>query len=148
MALPDSYTDDTFRDYLHAQLNLGGFADDLGWSVADGQYTEILNDALALYGATDVTTISGVSALRALRIAGRLALWEAVAGATAHYRDSRTVDGAQSALSQVHAQAVAQLERARTDAAAVPLAGLSLYPPVTVGRVRYKDDPYFIWDDS
>lgn len=142
MALPTSYTETTFKDYLHALLNQGGFATDLGWSVAGGQYNEIVNDALTYYGSEAITSITGVGEIRKIRIAGRVALWEGVVGATAHYADLSTPDNARASLSQIYKQAALQLERAKGDAAAAGLSGLSLYPPVTVGTMRYKDDPY------
>jgi hypothetical protein len=142
MALPASYTEATFAAYLHALLSAGGLATDLGWSLADGSYDEVINDALGYYGAEDITTISGATSILAMRIAGRVALWKAVSSATAHYTDASTPDGARANLSQLHTQALAQYNIALGEAGTVGLAGLYTMPPIMVGTIRYKDDPY------
>lgn len=139
MALPAAYTETTFKEYLHALLNQGGFAGDLGWSIAAGSYDEVVNDALLHYGADDITAISGSSNIHKMRVAGRVALWEAVVSATAHYR-SASADGISSDLGRVHANAVAQLERAKNDAANAGLIGATMAVGITT--VRTANDPY------
>ncbi len=142
MALPTSYTEEQFKQYLHNTLNLGGFADDMGWTVDDGQYDEIVNNALLYYGASDISTISGATDINKLRVAGQVALWEGVLDGVSHYRQSSTPDGASSSLNQVYEHAEKQLARVQGKAAGLGLSGASIYPPVRIYGVRYQDDPY------
>lgn len=142
MALPTSYTETTYKTYLHSILNQGGFADDMGWSVAGGQYNEIVNDALLYYDASDITTITGASNINKIRMAGQLALWESVLTATTHYRQSSTPDGASSSLNQVWEHAQKQVDMLRIKAASLGLSGVSIYPPIRVKGIRITDDPY------
>jgi hypothetical protein len=150
MSLPSAYTENELAVYLHATLNQGGFANDLQWSVAGGSYDEIVNDALTFYGASDIATITGITAIRSLRIAARVALWRAVAGATVHFVDMSTPDGSRANLSKIHESAMFQLDIAKSEAAVVGLVGISVNLPITVGRIRYKDDPYqyYVADDD
>ena len=146
MALPAAYTEATFKAYLHALLNMGGFAGDLGWSVVGGQYDEIVNEALLTFGNSDITTITGSSDLNKIRIAGRVALWGVVASATAHLRDSRTASGTQSSLSQVYDHAIRELQRANDAAANVGLSSAAMTIGITT--IRATNDPYRFLTDS
>lgn len=71
MPVPTSYTEITFAMYLHGVL--GVTAEMVGWSVAGGNYTEVINDTLLAYGVADIAQATDVSKLRVL---GRMWLWQ------------------------------------------------------------------------
>lgn len=144
MALPVAYTETALAEYLHGELNRAGFATDLGWSVAGDDYEEPVNDALALYGVDAIADVSGRDNIMRLRALARLALWQAVARATVHYRDAETPDGTSARLSQVHAQARALASAAEAEATQWgALPGYSI--GVEVLRPSYDPDAPFGW---
>jgi hypothetical protein len=84
MAVPTGYTETTFKTYLHKVA--GDVASVLGWSIAGGDYDEVVYEALFMYEADDITTISGRDNVRKLRVLGRVALWrQAMSDAAARY---------------------------------------------------------------
>ena len=62
MAIPAGYTEATLKEYMHTVL--GPVATTLGWTVADGDYDEAANEAVAAYGVDDVAAVA--------RLAGRV----------------------------------------------------------------------------
>lgn len=137
-------TQDEFAAYLHRVLDRDGFATDLGWSVGDGSYDDVTNDALASAGVTDITSVTSVTAIRRLNAAGRLALWQQVVDASVHLRDNRTSDGSSAAMSQIHAQAVQMLARAEEEA--VRLGVVVEGYVVGITNIPYRHDPYAAWE--
>lgn len=102
MAAPSSYTEDTFKAYLHVVLGDIGTA--LGWTVLAGNYDEPVNDALLLY---DADTIAAATNIAKLRSAGKIAVWRAAANSLAARYDVKT--GADSlSRSQMYKQAQKQ----------------------------------------
>ena len=103
MAAPTSYTESTFKAYLHTVL--GDIAATLGWTVLTGNYDEPLNDALLLY---DVTAIASATNIAKLRSAGQVAVWSAACNSLTARYDVKT--GADSlSRSQMYQQAAARL---------------------------------------
>lgn len=126
--------------WLHSRLDMGGFATALGWSVVGGSYDDIVNEALAMVAATDITSLTSVASIRKLNAAGAVALWQQVVDATVHYRAARTPDGSQASMEQIHEHAVKRLRDAKGEAAAL---GVTLATQqVGVTRVKYSADPY------
>lgn len=114
MAAPSSYTESTFKAYLHTVL--GAVADVLGWTTGDGDYDEVVNETLLAYGTDDITSVSGRDNIRALRALGRAEAWRAVVVETATDFDFQA-DGGDYKRSQIHQQAVEALRRAEDEAA-------------------------------
>jgi hypothetical protein len=112
MAAPTSYTEDTFKAYLHSVL--GDVASALGWTVDGGDYDEILNETLLAYGTSDIADATTIRKLRAL---GRVELWRQVMRDVAADYDFRTADGAQFSRSQIQEMAAANFNQELTDAA-------------------------------
>lgn len=125
-----------FAEWLHALLNAGGFADDLGWEYFGAPFEAIVEDALILARRDDVVTTSPL-ALAQLRAAGEVALWRRVVAATVHYADNRTTDGSQASLSQIHEQARRLLAEAEARAGMVGLI-VRVVDPFAVIPVRYS----------
>jgi len=142
MALPTSYTETTFADYLHGILS--HTANALGWSVAGGDYAEIVNDALLIAGVSDITTVAGAGPMRLLRIAGQIALWQAVVAAFVGDYDFEA-DGGRYDRDQLFQHAKAMLAMARGQGV---VAGLDVDGDggtaweVQGGTVGYAGDPY------
>jgi len=131
MAAPTSYTETTFKEYLH--IVLGAMAAGLGWTVGGGDYDEVVNETLLAYAVDDIAAATDIRKLRAL---GRYELWRAVVAEVAGDYDYRA-DGGDYKRSQVHKQAMAQLARAEEDA----LEYDSTYA-VQVGTLTCDYDPY------
>lgn len=140
MAAPTTYTELTFKQYLHTAL--GAVAEVLGWTVADGAYNEIVNETLLAYGVDSIASVSGRDNIRKLRALGRVELWRAVVSETATDFDYKA-DGGDYKRSQAHQQAKAALEAAQDEAA--------LYDDryrVVVDQVRHVHDPYAYYPDE
>jgi hypothetical protein len=135
MAAPSSYTEDELKAFLHGEL--GSVADTLGWSVADGDYDEIVNEALIAYDVDDIADADDIAKLRAL---GRVAAWKAAMYDLAARYDFEA-DGGQYKRSQLHDMAQRNLMMAEDDA----LRYVDWYT-VTHTAVTY-DDPY-AYDDE
>jgi hypothetical protein len=133
MAIPVSYTEATLQAYTHTLL--GAVAATLGWTVALGSYTEPCNEAIAAYGVDDVTTILGRDNVRKIRALARREVWRAVAAQTASHYDV-SADGASRQRSQIHAQALQELQRAELDC-------MEFDPAYEVGATTIRfDDAY------
>lgn len=140
MALPVSYTEVSFATYLHGTLS--HTADALGWS--GGDYAEIVNDSLLIAGVSDITTVTGAAPLRLLRMAGAIALWQAVVAAFVGDYDFEA-DGGRYDRDQLFQHAKATLAMARGQGI---VAGLDVDGDggaaweVQGGTVGYAGDPY------
>lgn len=117
MAPPTSYTEESFKEFLHDNLgDSKDLAQILGWTVAGGDYDEILNETLLAYGASDIAQVSGASNIRLLRAHGRVQLWRTVAGRTAGEKTNVGVaNGSFSSPKTTHERALAMLKEAKED---------------------------------
>jgi len=137
MAVPTSMTDEQLKGYMHSQLATA--ADALGWSVAGGNYDEILIDALldlGLSAAADETN------LRKLRAAARMHVF-----AAAH----RAVDGLVDFRADGASYNMSQLKKGLMNSYTQALADWLEHDPgyaVTVTAVKHKHDPYTADDDA
>lgn len=137
MAVPTSYTDDELAGYMHAAL--GATAVTLGWSVVESVYAEPVNDALILYGVSDISDATDIDKLRA---AARLAAWRAVAAETA--TNFRFRAGQQSFdRQQVHEHALAMITASRTEAMRHGIEHTLGHVPVF-----HRHDPYAYRTDA
>jgi len=134
VAAPTTYTEATLAEYMHTAL--GAIATSLGWTVAGDSYDEPVNDALLLYGADDIASISGRASITKLRALARLAVWRKVVTETAgDYNFS--ADGGSYSRAQVNEQArqvVADLE--------YETAAYRTEHAATTQRVDFIHDPY------
>jgi hypothetical protein len=140
MAAPTSYTETSLKIYMHTAL--GAVATALGWTVQDGNYDELVNETLLVYGTDDVTGISGQDNIRKLRTLARVEAWRAVVRETAGDYDF-SADGGSYKRSQIHAQAKMALEAAQDEAA--------LYDDsyrVVIDQVKHVHDPYAYFPDE
>lgn len=139
MPAPTAYTEPELCQFL--VLQLGELAPALAWVPEDPRVQEAVTDALLAYGAATIAAATDIAVLRAH---GRVAIWRAVARATAgHYRfgaDQMTFDRA-----QVHEHAVAMLAEAEREAGA---AGAG--PALVVATVvrDSSSDPYSVHPDQ
>lgn len=135
MAIPASYTEETFAEYLHSQLY--GIAGALGWTVAGNSYDEIITDTLVAYGASDIEAITGDANVVKLRRIGRYEVWRAaVDGLTAKYdyaTNQQSFD-----LSQMFKQARQAFTQAERDVAQYGVGG----NVIGVKRVIRTQEPY------
>jgi hypothetical protein len=132
MAIPTSYTEATLKAFMHAELREVATA--LGWTVVAGSYDEPLIETLLAYGVSDIVAATDIRKLRAL---ARREVWRAVASATAGDHDF-SAEGASYSRSQIHAQALAMLTRAESDAGRYDAGGGYA---VTISKTHYAD-PY------
>lgn len=144
MALPTSYSETTFADYLHglvAELVAG-----LGWAVVEGSYDEIINDTLIAAEVDDIGTITGRANLARVRALGRLYLWKAVSRAVAGNQFDFEADDGKFTASQVYTQVQRELQTAQTDVDAIWAATAEQASAVTytvsIAAVRRPGDPY------
>ncbi len=145
MAAPSSYTETTFKTYLDGRL--GSLADVLKWTVAGGNYDEVVNDALLAYGTADITTVTSAANINLLRAYGRYFLWKSVAEATVNEIDYTHADsGATYKHSQIHKQAKDMMNTAAGDIAA--LGGDVSGYEVIAYDIEYTDDMYTALDAS
>jgi len=134
MALPASYTEATLKSFIHAEL--GTHASYLEWTVDGGSYDEIVNDALGMYGASDIATITGASNIQKLRTIARLCAYRKVMDQYAAKFDF-SADGNSIQHSQLHAMAKATVARLESEAA----PWLPEYA-VNVQRIDHPHNPY------
>jgi len=145
MAAPASYTETTFKTYLHGRL--GSLADAFQWTVAGGNYDEAVNDALLAYGESDITQITTAMNINLLRAYGRYFLWKSVAEATVNEIDYTHADsGATYKHSQIHKQAKEMMQTAAAEIAA--LGGDVSGYQVEAYSIEYTDDMYTALDAS
>ena len=135
MPYPSSYTEATLKDYMHTVL--ADVATVLGWGTAT-HYGEAVNEAVAAYGVSDVTTIAGTENLYKLRALARREVWRAACGALAAKFDF-SADGHSVKRSDLYNHAKEELARAEADA--MPFDSYSGYN-VGTAEVEYSDDWY------
>lgn len=135
MSVPAAYTAEQLTTYMLAAL--GQTATALGWIADD--LDEAVIDTLILYGVTEIASATDIDKLRAC---ARLALWRAVEAATAGNIDFAE-DQQSFKDSQIHAQAVEQVKRARINA-----AKHGVDHSIGILRVRRRDDPYKFLTDA
>jgi hypothetical protein len=135
MAYPSSYSEATLKGYMHDVLS--DTATVLGWATATN-YGEAVNEAVAAYGADDITTITGRENLYKLRALARREVWRAACGALAAKFDF-SADGHSLKRSDLYAHAKEELARAETDA--LPYDSYGGYN-VGTAQVSYSDDWY------
>lgn len=134
MALPASYTETTLAAYMHAAL--GQIAAALSYANTLAEYQEAVNDALELYGVSDVAQATDISKLRAC---ARLCAWTKAASGVAY---DFSADGASFSRSQIMAQIQAQLAEAGLSAAQyVDVAGLTVEAQAVTYSDPYTDIP-------
>lgn len=85
MALPTSYTETEFKEYLNNQLS-ASIAGSLGWTVDGGSYDEIVIDVELVLGQV----IADVTNIRSLRAVGRRELWRTVMQVTSNKATAAT----------------------------------------------------------
>ena len=145
MAVPTSYTEEEFKEYLHAEL--GPVAGALGWQVAGGQYDEPVNDAL--FGM-DVSLISEIAAddISGFRVLGKLMTWRKVLYHVSSDYDFDDKDASFS-RSQAHDMAMAVIEQLEDNAEDEGVGtGVSASSQVTVGTVVHTENPYAINEEE
>lgn len=124
MTVPTSYTEDTLQEYMHDVLGADEVASSMNWTPQQYSYLEAVYESLFVYGASDITTITGLTNIRKLRAIARTEVWRLVANRTAADYEIR-IDGAGTyKRDQVHAHAVKMFELARKEAIA---AGVTEY---------------------
>ena len=135
MAYPTSYTEATLITYMHTVLS--DVATVLAFATATS-YSEAVNEAVAAYGASDVTTITGTENLYKLRALARREAWRTACGALAAKFDF-TADGHAIRRSDLYNHAKEEMQRAEADALAY-----DAYSGYNVGTatVGYSDDWY------
>lgn len=143
MPAPTTYSEALLADYQVSAL--GDLAAVLGWDAGSSQVLEAVNDALLDYGASDIASITGSDNLRKLRALGRVAIWRAVAGATAGFYSFTDVAQQKFDRDKVHKQAVEMLEVAQSEARAL---GADPTYSVSILSVRRTDDPYAVLPDE
>ena len=134
MPVPTSYTDATFKAYLHSALD--GIADVLSYTVIAGSYDEILNDVLIALGQTDITTITD---MRGLRATGRYYAWKRAADKAATLYDF-SVDKRSFKRNQMAEYIYKNLSMAEADPYAT--IGSNDAAGIVVIPLNFNQDPY------
>ena len=119
MPVPTGYTEDTLKTYMHTEADTGSpsMATVLGWTVADLSYDEILNDVLLDLDVSNVTTITGASNIRKLRLLSKVHVWRAIVAGLAT-KHTFSADGASYKRSDLQSMALATLALAEDAASA------------------------------
>ena len=134
MPIPTSYTEQSLMNYMHEALS--GVGDVLGFNPPHA-YDEAFNETMLVYGASDVTAVSGIRNIRTLRAIARVEAWRKVMAATAGDYDFRREDGASYNRSQIHAQAHKNYLQALKEAREL---GVTAYQQVTFAQGAVKID--------
>ena len=134
MPIPTSYTEQSLMNYMHEALS--GVGDVLGFNPPHA-YDEAFNETMLVYGASDVTAVSGIRNIRKLRAIARVEAWRKVMAATAGDYDFRREDGASYNRSQIHAQAHKNYLQALKEAREL---GVTAYQQVTFAQGSVKID--------
>ncbi len=140
MAIPASYTELKFAEFLHATL--GQVAEALNWGVGAASYDEVVNESLLEYGVDDIATITGNPSLKKFRAIGKVKAWEAVVTQTAADFNF-SADGGKYDRSQIHEMAMKNLALAQAAAADY----LGEYR-VGIDRIDHYHDPYTYRDEN
>lgn len=134
MAVPTSYTEDSFALYLHNVLD--GVADVLSFSIDSGSYDEVVNDVLIALDEDDITTIADI---RGLRATGRYYVWKKAADKAATIYDF-SVDKRSFKRNQIAEHIAERLAAAEND----PHATIASNDSATIVTIplTYTQDPY------
>lgn len=144
MAIVTSYTEDALKVYLAAVL--GDTATYLKWTVADGDYDEVVNEALYSYGADAIGDISGRANIRKLRMIARRELWRAVMAAASrkHSITSSSPGGGSTNEGMVfdHAKEMFEMEseNIKRDYPSLSLTNKIVSVPAQIWREDDRDD--------
>lgn len=140
MPIPTSYTEESLMYFMHDALE--GVGEVLGFDPPD-DYREACNEALMVYGASDVTAVSGIFNIRKLRAVARVEAWRKVMSATTGDYDFRREDGAQYSRSQINAQARQNFNQALKEAREL---GVTAYQqtaaPFGSAKINYAEGYY------
>lgn len=143
MPPPTSYSEQSIAEYIHQEL--GELPDRLGWSVAAGSYTEIVNSVLLGLDITDLSTWTGSSAIEQLRALACYRGWHQVVKALASKYQFAT-DFQAFQRQQMQAMALKSLALAERDCQD---AGLEVSSwEVLVTSLEDPHDPYAYYPDE
>jgi hypothetical protein len=138
VAIPASYTELSLAEYMVTVTR--NVAAALGWTSDD--FLEAVNDTLTAYGESAIDDATDVTKLRTL---AKVEAWRAVVDGTAADIEF-TADGSSFKRNQMHAHAVAAMERAESAATAAGY-GDTYAPAITLGTIYHSSDPY-LTDES
>lgn len=145
MALPAGYSELTLAQYMHGSL--GATAALLGWDEPDesvtAPYDEAVNDALLLYGVSD---IDQATEIKKIRIAARLAIWQRVLDWSYSLNDFST-DGDSFKFSGIKDAAMKRVKALEQEAAGVGIT-TGAAPTLRIYDMVYPDDPYIVLSDE
>lgn len=103
--------------FMERTLGRDELAASLDWSVMI-DYDDAVDETLLILNITDLTTVTGATALRRLRAVARAEVWRAVMQRTAGDYDA-TIDGDSYKRSQLHDHAALMYADARAEAVAL-----------------------------
>lgn len=143
MPIPTSYTEKTLAEYMHVALGKTAKALELHFDPnGPGDYVEAVNDALLEYGTDDISTITGLDAIRKLRMIAVACAWQYVVNNFAALYDF-SADGGRYDRSQMFDNAKKMYE---TAAGVVTANYGSDTNRVRIRRVDHVHDPYQVRD--
>jgi hypothetical protein len=140
MPAPTTVTESDLKTYLHSVLDARVSAF-LSWTVVGGYYDSIVEDALLLYGAEDISEITSTDMVQLMRACGRYCMWRKVVSSTTGSHDSDNYEIA-AKWSQINTQArkCMEDEKALVDElqAALDTEGT---PGFRVYKIKRTNDP-------
>jgi hypothetical protein len=138
MPVPTAYTEADLA--LYVERLLGPIAAALGWTAADGDFDEVLVDAMLDYGVSSIGAITwNATTLVAVRTLVARAAWRRAVGALAAGFDF-SID--QQSFSRSQRQKMAQAALALAEQQALPYAADR--PDVLITSVAHRGDPYAV----
>jgi hypothetical protein len=140
MPAPTSYTETQLAQFMLNEM--GNVAASLNWTVQTDVQPAI-DEALLLYGVDDIGEVAGRENIRKLRALARVSMWQLAVNSLAADYDFRA-DGGDYKRSQLHAQAVQALDRAKADAAEFDVS----VNVVARDSIVHVHDPYAALDDD
>ena len=147
MPIPTSYTEKTLAEFMHVTLGKTAKALDLHFDPnGPGDYAEAVNDTLLAYGTDDISTITGLAAIKKLRILATASAWQYVVNNFAALYDF-SADGGTYDRSQMFDNAQKMLETAAGVVNANYGAGANPNT-IRIRRVDHIHDPYSVRDRS
>lgn len=141
-----SYTENGLKLYMHAMLGDNEVAAALDWSVEDGDYDEALNEALLVYGTSDITAVTGNANIRKLRAIARMELWRNVMARTTH-RHQRGIQGEARSEHMVWEHAKSMFMMASEYAARLGV-DVDTTSEIGITKVTYDNDAYRLSSDT
>jgi len=143
MAIPSSYTEKTLAEYMHVSLGKTAKALDLHFDPnGPGDYVEAVNDTLLDYGTDDITTITGLDAIKKLRMLAVASAWQFVVNNFVALYDF-SADGGRYNRNQLFTNAQKMLETAAGVVAANYGTGSNT---IRIRKVDHIHDPYTVRD--